>query len=344
MRILTKPSTAHCTIDLYVRYLLAQPQGAGCCELAEILKTVSHDSVNRFLCRERYVPKDLFDELVSQCWIDLVGGVLSVDDTVLEKPYAQRKATALLGYFWSSKAAKPVLGLSLVTLYYTSVNGLRVPINYRLYDKTEGKTKNQYFQEMWQEVRQWGLRPRAVTSDTWYAAKANLNVLKDDQTGFLVGVAKNRRVRLTPHQAYQRVDTLEIPEAGMRVYLKGVGRVKVFCQRFKNESCRYYALSLPDPEALEAATAADFEQLHTRHWGIECFHRAGKQLCALKRFRVRLKEAIHTHIFCALRAFVELELQVWQQQLGNWYGLQRHLYQEVARQFILQSPLIGRTA
>ena len=111
MRILTKPSTAHCTIDLYVRYLLAQPQGAGCCELAEILKTVSHDSVNRFLCRERYVPKDLFDELVSQGWIDLVGGVLSVDDTVLEKPYAQRKATALLGYFWSSKAAKPVLGL-----------------------------------------------------------------------------------------------------------------------------------------------------------------------------------------------------------------------------------------
>jgi len=344
LRILTKPSTAHCTIDLYVRYLLAQPQGSGCCELAEILQTVSHDSVNRFLCRERYVPKDLFDELVSHGWIELVGGVLSVDDTVLEKPYAQRKATALLGYFWSSKAAKPVQGLSLVTLYYTSPNGLQVPINYRLYDKAEGKTKNQYFQEMWQEVRQWGLCPRAVTSDTWYAAKANLTVLKDDQTGFLVGVAKNRLVRLTPHQAYQRVETLTIPESGRLVYLKGVGRVKVFCQRFKNESCRYYALYLPDPEALEAATADDFEQLHTLHWGIECFHRAGKQVCALKRFRVRLKDAIHTHIFCALRAFVELELQVWHQQLSNWYELQRHLYQEVARQFILQSPLMGKTA
>lgn len=344
LRILTKPSTAHCTIDLYVRYLLAQPQGSGCCELSEILKTVSHDSINRFLCRERYGPKDLFDELVAQGWLDLVGGVLSGDDTVVEKPYAQRKATALLGYFWSSKAAKPVLGLSLVTLYYTSANGLRVPINYRLYDKAEGKTKNQYFQEMWQEVRQWGLHPRAVTSDTWYAAKANLNVLKNDQTGFLVGLAKNRLVRLTLQQAYQRVEALSIPESGMLVYLKGVGRVKVFCQRFKNESCRYYALYLPDSEALESAGATDFEQLHTQHWGIECFHRAGKQLCALKRFRVRLKEAIHTHIFCALRAFVELELQVWQQQLGNWYELQRHLYQDVARQFILQAPLTGRTA
>ena len=135
---------------------------------------MSHDSVNRFLCRERYVPKDLLDELVSQGWIDLVGGVLSVDDTVLETPYAQRQATALLGYFWSSKAAKPVLGLSLVTLYYTSINGLRVPINDRLYDQAEGKTKNLYFQERWQDVRQWGLRPRSATSDIWDAAKANL--------------------------------------------------------------------------------------------------------------------------------------------------------------------------
>ena len=342
MCILTKPSTARCTINLYVLYLLAQRQGSGCCELAEILKTVSHDSLNRFLYRERYEPKDLFDELLNQGWIDWVGGVLSSDGTVLEKPYAHRQATALFGYFWNSKAAKPVLGLSLVTLYYSSPNGLRVPINYRLYDKAEGKIKNQYVQKMWQEVRQWGLRPRVVTSGTWYAAKANLNVLKNDQTRFLVGVAKNRRVRLTPHQPYQRVEALKIPASGQLVYLKGVGRVKVFCQRFKNESCRYYALYLPDPEALETADAATFEQLHTLHWGMEWFHRAGKQLCALRRFRVRVKEAIHTHLFCALRAFVELELPVWHQQLGNWYALQRHLYQDVVRQFILQAPLMEK--
>lgn len=77
--------------------------------------------------------------------------------------------------------------------------------------------------------------------------------------------------------------------------------------------------SLGSLPARPTAGAVDFEQLHTLHWGIKCFHRAGKQLCALQRFRVRLKEAIHTHIFCALRAFVELELQVWHQQLGNWY-------------------------
>lgn len=308
--------------------------------MAEILQTISHDSINRFLLRERYQPKELFDFLLQQGWIELVGGTLSGDDTVIEKPYSDPDKVELLGYYWSSKHGKPILGIPLITLYYTSPNGLRLPINYRLYDKREGKTKNQYLQEMIQQVQQWGLHPLAFTSDAWYASKANLNGVKNSQIGFLVGVAKNRLVRPTG-KSYQRVDTLTIPEQGLRVYLKGVGEVKVFCQRFKNESCRYYLLYFPNTEALNASGKQEEEHLHCIHWGIECFHRASKQLCGLQRFRVRLSEAIHTHVFCALRAFVELELQVWHQQLENWYALQRHLYQDVARQFIVQQPLLG---
>lgn len=308
--------------------------------MAEILQDISHDSINRFLLRERYEPKDLFDGLVANGWIVLMGGTVSADDTVLEKLYSNPEKMDLLGYFWSSKHHKPILGIPLLTLYYTSPNGLRVPINYRIYDKREGKTKNQYLQEMLRESLAWGLRPTTFTSDAWYASKANLNCLKDEQLGFLVGIAKNRLVRVDEAQ-YQRVDTLIIPEQGLRVQLKGVGIVKVFCQRFKNGSCRYYLLSDPDPKALAQAGNAEFEHLRTLHWGIECFHRAGKQLCGLQRFRVRVTEAVHTHVFCALRAFVELELQVWHQQLDNWYSLQRNLYQEVARQFILEQPLLG---
>ncbi|ABW25540.1 IS701-like element ISAcma42 family transposase [Acaryochloris marina] len=343
MRIPSKPSTAHCTQDLYVRYLLAQPKGDGCSHMAEILQDVSHDSINRFLLRERYEPKDLFDLLVGNGWVELTGGIVSADDTILEKLYSNPKKMDLLGYYWSSKYSKPILGIPLITLYYSSPNGLRVPINYRIYDKQEGKTKNQYLQEMLQEVLDWGLRPTTFTSDAWYASKANLNLLKDVQMGFLVGVAKNRQVRVGAQQ-YQRVDNLIISEQGLHVHLKGVGIVKFFCQRFKNGSCRYYLLYAPDPKELAYAGKAEFEHLHTLHWGIECFHRAGKQLCGLQRFRVRLTEAVHTHVFCALRAFVELELQVWHQQIDNWYALQRNLYQEVARQFILEQPLLGSMA
>ena len=132
-----------------------------------------------------------------------------------------------------------------------------MPINYRIYDKSEGKTKNQYLQEMLQEVLAWGLQPITFTSDAWYASKANLNLLKDVQLGFLVGIAKNRLVRLGEGQ-YQRVDTLSIPEQGLQVHLKGVGIVKVFRQQFKNESCRYYLLYAPDPKELAIAGKSEF--------------------------------------------------------------------------------------
>jgi len=40
---------------------------------------------------------------------------------MLEKPYFQLKAPALLGYFWSSKAAKPVLGFSFLRFAATTL-------------------------------------------------------------------------------------------------------------------------------------------------------------------------------------------------------------------------------
>lgn len=98
--------------------------------------------VNRFLLRERYEPKDLFD-MVTRI-INLIGGILSVDDTVIEKLYSDPKRTELIGYFWSGKYHKSVKGLNLVTLYYSDIYENSVPINYRIYDKNEGKTKNDY--------------------------------------------------------------------------------------------------------------------------------------------------------------------------------------------------------
>jgi hypothetical protein len=67
--------------------------------LAEIIKGWSHDSANRFLLRGQYEPKDLFDEIKVN--IDLIGGTLSGDDTVINKPYSAPYLTKIIGYFWS---------------------------------------------------------------------------------------------------------------------------------------------------------------------------------------------------------------------------------------------------
>ncbi len=120
------------------------------------------------------------------------------------------------------------------------------------------------------------------------------------------------------------------------VHLKKFGQVKVFQSNFKNEEHRYYIMYLPDKDALVAITRAEFRALHSIHWGIECYHRAIKQVCGIERFMVRTSEAIHTHFFCAIRAFIQLELMRASELVENWYEVQRTLYLKVAREFILE--------
>ena len=334
IREISKPSTAQCNLEHYTLFLLSEPKHGGCSRLAEILGDVSHDSVNRFLLRERYEPKDLFD--IVKAIINLGGGILSVDDTVIEKLYSDPKYAELIGYFWSSKYHKTIKGVNLITLYYSDIHGNSVPINYRIYDKNEGKTKNDYFREMLLEVLAWGLKPRIVTGDSWYSGLENLKFLRNQKLGFLFGIEKNRTVSSEPGK-YSQVRTIEISEQGLITHLREFGFVKLFRKDFKKEDSRHYILYLPDEATLKKITTSEFITIHDTHWGIESFHRAIKQVCGVCRFMVRDSHAIKTHIFCSLQAFIRLELMRSEKLISNWYELQRNLFTKVLREYILEN-------
>ncbi len=334
MRTITKPSTAKCNLPIYTLFLLCEPKYVSCVRLAQILENLSHDSINRFLWRENYTPKDLFDEVAPQ--IELEGGTLSVDDMVIDKLYSDPKKAELIDYFWSGKHKKTVKGINVVTLYYTDLKGVSVPVNYRLVNKQEGKTKHELFLEMLAEVKAWGLKPGTVTGDSWYASKENLNVLKDKELGGLFALEANRSVSVERGVKYVQVQSLDIPEDGLIVYLKQVGQVKLFRTVFKNEF-RYYAMFVPNPQDLSDLNWSEFKRIHDHHWGIEQYHRALKQVCNIERFQVRATQAIRTHIFCAIRGFVQLEFLRFKAQIVNWYSLKRDLFTEVIRSFIVHN-------
>ena len=108
----------------------------------------------------------------------------------------------------------------------------------------------------------------------------------------------------------------------------------MFKRVFQNGNTHYYALFFREKTELEETNRPDFRALLARHWGIEVYHRALKQLCNLNKFFVRKTQAIFTHIFCSLRAFCQLELMRVSETIENWYEVQRNLYIEVARRFI----------
>ncbi len=153
---------------------------------------ISHDRVNRFLLRESYTPEDLFDQAKQQ--LDLKGGVLSVDDTVLDKPY--RHQMALAGHFWSRKHHRSVKGIHLITIYSTDTKGHHLPVNYRTYNKLDNKTKNDYFLDMLDEAILWGLIPLFVTGDSWYSGVKKLKAIKNKGLIFIFALKSNRRVSL----------------------------------------------------------------------------------------------------------------------------------------------------
>ena len=319
----SRPSTACCTDELYTSYLLSDPYYTSCTRLSGIVGSVSHDSINRFLERERYEAKDLFDEEKDK--IEWVGGILSVDDSVLDKPYSDVRKTALIAPFWSGKHKKIVKGINLITLFYTDIHGTSVPVNYRICDKSVGKTKNDYFHEMLMEVLSWGLRPAWVTGDSWYSSRDNIKFIRNQRLNFMFGIENNRCISVERGQYIQIQKFEDWSEDKQTVYLKDYGMVKVFRKIYK-EAYRYYIIGAADLKDLSGISAVDFERVHTAHWSIERFHRAIKQVCNIERFQVRREHPIKNHIFCALKGFVRLEFMRLDKTISHWYEIRRDLF------------------
>lgn len=331
MRILSRPSTANCNIEMYVRYLLSEPQLTTCTGLSDVLPDVSHDSVNRFLLRENYSPSDLKKDIENK--IEFLGGVMSVDDMVIDKPYSDSKKSDLIGYFYSGKHHRPVKGINLVTLYYTDPHDVCVPINFRIVDPTEKKTKNEYFREMLKEALAWGFKPICVTGDSWYSSIENLKFIRKYGLGMLFGIDSNRVVSVIKGSYCQVQAIQEWDDSGKIVYLKGFGMVRIFKQKCK-DSFRYYVVAMQEINMLDDFTDGDFKRIHSAHWNIERFHRAAKQLCSIEKFQVRNINSVRNHIFCSIIGFIKLEIARTSAVITNWYELKKELYVDIVRDFI----------
>ncbi len=316
----------------YIAYLLSEPRQSSCVKASEVL-AVSHDEVNRFLLSSTFTGKDLFEAVKGG--VCLTGGVLSVDDSVLDKPFSSLEATELVGMFYSGRHHRTVKGINLITLFYTDPTGLGFPVNFRVYRHQEQKSKHDYFQEMVKECGQWGLRPAWVSADSWYASLDNLKFLQNQEVGFLVGLESNRIVSTMPGVYEQVGQIAAIPQEGLFTHLKGFDWVKVFRTVDTEGHERHYALYWPDKEQFRQINRAQFQQVKACHWNIEKCFRTVKQACHAQHFFVRKTQAITNHLFCVLRAFQRLTWMAQDKIIDNVYTLQRKLFLQVQRDFII---------
>jgi len=230
-------------------------------------------------------------------------GLLVIDDTTLDKPYASKMA--LVSRHWSGKHHAVVQGINLISLVWTDGNGC-LPCDFRLYNKAQdGLDKNDHFQTMVREAKARSFQPSIVAFDSWYSGLDNLKLLRDIGWDWLTRLKCNRQVSLQAG-VHQAIANIEIPNSGRVVHLRGYGFIKVFRTVDPHGNADYWATHRLEMTPVHRKAYAD------RAWLIEDYHRSLKQFTGIQAGQFRLETAQRNHIGLAIRAFVRLEFHRWQ--------------------------------
>lgn len=285
----------------YLNFLIASPRQVTACEAARCQANSTtphaHDAYNRLLQRLEPDPAQLWIE--AEPLVQRTQGVLILDDSVLDKPYA--KKMELVTYVWSGKHHRVVQGIDLITLLWTD-GKWHVPCDYGVYDKADGLTKNDHFRALLKTAKERGFQPQCVLFDSWYASLANLKLIREQGWHWLTRLKSNRLVNWN-RTKLQPLRELELAATGTVVWLKGYGEIKVFLMVAANGDKEYWAT-----DNLELTEAQRAELAH-QSWQIEEYHRGIKQVTNIEHCQMRSARAQRNHIGLALRAFLRFEYQ-----------------------------------
>jgi putative transposase len=284
----------------YINFLVATPRAYSCLEAGRVQpggpEKPAHDALTRLLHRLEPDPNQLWDEAAQHVQWD--AGILIVDDTTLDKPYA--RTIELVRRHWSGKHHRVVHGSNRVTLLWSDGDAC-MPCDYRRYDKpTDGATKNDHFQALLTTAQARGFAPRLVAFDSWYSSLANLKLIRGYGWHWLTQLKANRQV--DPDRRGNRpLGEVPIAPHGSIVHLKGYGLINVFRIVTPDGDTEHWAT-----DALEMSYAAR-DTWAEQVWTIEEYHRGLKQCCGVERAQVRAARAQRNHSGLAIRAFLRLE-------------------------------------
>jgi putative transposase len=302
-------NTPKCSEYDYINFLVAAQRVFSAVEAARSHpdgeRKPAHDAYTRLLQRLPPDSEALWAEV--QGCIDVLTGLLVLNDTTLDKPYASKMT--LVSRHWSSKHHEVVQGINLLSLVWSDGDAC-LPCDYRLYNKAQdGLSKNDHFRALLEQAKARGFQPALVAFDSWYSSLESLKLVRDCGWDGLTRLKSNRQVSLQAGEP-QAMSAVDIAMTGVIVHLRGYGMVKVFRAVDPHGNADYWATNRLD------LTDAQREVLANRAWLVEVYHRALKQVTGIERGQFRLECAQRNHIGLALRAYVRLELHRWRTRLS----------------------------
>lgn len=294
----------------YCQYLLSSQINYTLTNMANHLKSFSHDTINRYLKGEKLTPRLLFEQVEPMLEQD-PEAYLIFDDTVLEKSFGP--SIEVTRKQWSGNEGSVIRGIGVVSLVYVNPTTERFwVIDYRIFDPgADGKTKLDHVREMLGSVAHRGVAFETVLMDSWYATKDLMLLIEGMGKKYYCPLRSNRQVDDSGgERPYQRVAELdwseEELERGKLIKIKGFPRdhkVKLF--RVVVHSRRTERIVTND--LLPRDSVQEAQKARLLRWKIEEFHREAKQLTGIERCQCRVGRIQRNHIACAMLVWSRLK-------------------------------------
>jgi len=321
-----------CCDEDYIQFLIAAPRVVSATEAARVQPrdpdAPAHDAFTRLLHRLEPDPATLWQEVEGQ--VERTRGVLVLDDSTLDKPYARK--IELVHRHWSGKHHAVVDGINLITMVWTDGDAV-VPCDWRVFNKPhDGVTKNEHFAAMLLTAKQRGFTPECVLFDSWYASVDNLRLVRDCGWRWLTEFKSNRKVNVE-RIGYRYVRDCAISKTGTEAWLEGYGLVRVFRIVTPNGEVEYWATN--DVETSDDVGMGEMERLKygQLRWSIEVYHRTLKGACHVEHAMVRAGRAQRNHIGLAIRAFVRFERHRVRTGV-SWYKMKQAIVRPAIRAYL----------
>ena len=315
-----------CSKELYSAFLRVTSERYTANALSEVSPTpISHDSVSRWLAESNCRPKDVWEASKSK----VSGrGILIADETVIDKSRSNK--IEIVRWQYSGTKHDVVKGIGLLNLYWESKTEDCTPIDFRVYQPSDdGKTKNDHFRELIAMASKRGITPEAVVTDSWYSSLGNLKHIRSLGWSWVMGLRKNRIVNKG-----DRLDSLDIPEDGLRVHLRGYGWIFIFRFVAKNGRTDYIGTNSENPTREQVL---DFVK---RRWAIEVFHRELKQTCGLVCCQARTGRAQRNHIALAILTWIN-QAKLRKQFSCSFYQLKWNVIKDAISYCLRQELLMS---
>lgn len=298
----------------YCQYLLSSQINYTLTNMADHLKSFSHDTINRYLKGEKLTPRLLFEQVEPLLEPDPEAYLL-FDDTVLDKSFGPK--IEVTRKQWSGNEGSVIGGIGVVSCVYVNPTTERFwVIDYRIFDPdADGLTKLDHVREMLGSVAHRGVPFGTVLMDSWYATKELMVLIEGMGKRYYCPLKSNRQVDDSGGEhPYGRVDELEWSERelerGKLVKVKGFPKdhkVRLFRVVVHSRRTEWIVTNDSARDSVQDARKA-----RALRWKIEEFHREAKQLTGIERCQCRGGRLQRNHVACALLVWSRLKHLAYQ--------------------------------